>query len=73
MIDFMRPEAKAVIARWAETAVATLLTLIVTPALLKIRADLAAWRDRRRELAEGPEPIVAPRGETHGIYQGFAA
>ncbi|MCA2013881.1 hypothetical protein [Pararhodobacter sp. CCB-MM2] len=28
MIDFMRPEAKAVIARWAETAVATLLTLI---------------------------------------------
>ncbi len=30
-------------------AFATLLTLIVTPALLKIRADLAAWRDRRRE------------------------
>ena len=28
MIDFMRPEAKALLTRWAETAAATLLTLV---------------------------------------------
>ena len=30
-------------------AFATVLTLIVTPALLMIRANLAAWRLRRRD------------------------
>ena len=33
---------------------ATILTLIVTPALLMLRANVAAWRQRRRDRHGAP-------------------
>jgi len=33
---------------------ATVLTLIVTPSALMLRANVAAWRDRRRDVKRDP-------------------
>lgn len=40
-------------------AFATILTLVVTPSLLMVRANVAAWRSRRRARQLAPEPAAA--------------
>lgn len=40
-------------------AFATILTMIVTPSLLMVRANVAAWRARRREAKAGPQTAAA--------------
>jgi multidrug efflux pump len=39
---------------------ATILTLIVTPCALMLRANLAAWRDRRRHRGSPPTATGTP-------------
>ncbi|MEQ8968107.1 MAG: efflux RND transporter permease subunit [Azospirillaceae bacterium] len=52
-------------------AFATLLTLIVTPCALQVRANVAAWRDRRRERRaadKAAEDAGAAAGTAEGAY-----
>jgi len=52
-------------------AFATLLTLVVTPCALQVRANAAAWRDRRRERRaprQAPPGARAAAGSEEGAY-----
>jgi multidrug efflux pump len=40
-------------------AFATILTMIVTPSLLMVRANVGAWRTRRREAKASPQTVAA--------------
>jgi multidrug efflux pump len=40
-------------------AFATILTMIVTPSLLMIRANVTAWRARRRDTKQTPQTAAA--------------
>jgi multidrug efflux pump len=49
---------------------ATVLTLVFTPCALMVRANLAGWRERRRNPdirdGGGPRPRFLPRFLRHG-------